>query len=332
MQYQLSPVDIPSGKSSRIDETGHVYGSLTVVDWYGFGSAYSTGKGQKRSLWLCQCVCGKTVIVSGRALRQGKVRSCGCSQIGVPKNVIDEAGNRYGKLLVLRSAPPSRTHQAMWVCKCDCGNEIITRGSELRRGTKSDCGCGLAVARYNAIHVGMVKGRWLIIENIPTANGHRRWLCHCLYCGRNVVKDSIEDKDANRSCGHNRRHQDPRVSGLKRLYDSYKRHAEKIDVPFLLSLDDVANISKQVCTYCGTPPSRVMDKNRTKSINHKVKYIYNGIDRLDNSRGYVKGNCVACCNTCNLAKRVSSPEEFATWLCRCYPWAKKFCDDHEITI
>jgi hypothetical protein len=41
-------------------------------------------------------------------------------------------------------------------------------------------------------------------------------------------------------------------------------------------------------------------------------YVYNGIDRLDSSKGYVLENCVPCCSEINWAKRVMSFEDFVT--------------------
>ncbi|APC25760.1 HNH endonuclease [Only Syngen Nebraska virus 5] len=49
------------------------------------------------------------------------------------------------------------------------------------------------------------------------------------------------------------------------------------------------------CTYCG----------RTCSKTHT-----NGIDRVDNDRGYVLDNCVSCCGSCNIAKGMMNVEEF----------------------
>jgi hypothetical protein len=30
--------------------------------------------------------------------------------------------------------------------------------------------------------------------------------------------------------------------------------------------------------------------------------VYNGIDRIDNTKGYTSGNCLACCIRCNKLK------------------------------
>lgn len=54
-----------------IDETGNVYGKLTVLS-----RDENTFNGKAR--WKCQCECGTITSVSGNNLRTGLVRSCGC--------------------------------------------------------------------------------------------------------------------------------------------------------------------------------------------------------------------------------------------------------------
>lgn len=54
--------------------------------------------------------------------------------------IIDEIGKRYGRLTVIEYAGSSNK-KAMWLCKCDCGNEKIVSGDSLRRGTTKSCGC-----------------------------------------------------------------------------------------------------------------------------------------------------------------------------------------------
>ncbi len=56
------------------------------------------------------------------------------------------------------------------------------------------------------------------------------------------------------------------------------------------------------CRYCGFAP------------NWPESHI--GIDRVDNSKGYVAGNCVPCCFTCNSAKKELSEKEFFEWVKR----------------
>lgn len=64
----------------------------------------------------------------------------------------------------------------------------------------------------------------------------------------------------------------------------------------------------QPCHYCGKPPEiPLKQKLRNRSIH--VGYR-SSVDRIDNSIGYTKDNCVACCGLCNRMKSDLTPEEF----------------------
>lgn len=57
----------------------------------------------------------------------------------MPK-LIDETGNKYGRLTVLyRAQIPKKG--VYWHCRCDCGNEIDVFGTSLRCGNTKSCGC-----------------------------------------------------------------------------------------------------------------------------------------------------------------------------------------------
>lgn len=43
---------------------------------------------------------------------------------------------------------------------------------------------------------------------------------------------------------------------------------------------------------------------------HQEKIAYNGIDRVDPTKGYIIDNCVPCCTTCNYMKRILQRDEF----------------------
>jgi hypothetical protein len=48
-----------------------------------------------------------------------------------PQRVIDMAGERVGRLTVVRRAPT--IVRARWRCVCSCGNELVVDSSTLRR-------------------------------------------------------------------------------------------------------------------------------------------------------------------------------------------------------
>lgn len=44
--------------------------------------------------------------------------------------------------------------------------------------------------------------------------------------------------------------------------------------------------------------------------------MVNGIDRVDNTKGYSVENCVAACRRCNVAKADMAPDQFREWASR----------------
>lgn len=55
-------------------------------------------------------------------------------------NLIDLTGQRFGRLTVICRAD-IKSKDVKWLCKCDCGNECITKGIYLRIGDTKSCGC-----------------------------------------------------------------------------------------------------------------------------------------------------------------------------------------------
>jgi hypothetical protein len=52
----------------------------------------------------------------------------------------NETGNRYWRLVVLSEGEP-HGKASTWLCRCDCGREIVTLGQSLRSGNTRSCGC-----------------------------------------------------------------------------------------------------------------------------------------------------------------------------------------------
>ena len=93
--------------------------------------------------------------------------------------------------------------------------------------------------------------------------------------------------------------------GFNTLYNTYRFMAKKRNLEFQLTKEEFAELTKENYWYCGRPPSQIRK-------NHKARdyYLYNGIDRVDNSKGYVSNNCTPCCGMCNKMKNAYSGEDF----------------------
>lgn len=57
---------------------------------------------------------------------------------------LDLTGQRFGMLIVIRLHERVKG-QAIWACRCDCGNESMVRLGNLRRGHTTSCGCQRSV-------------------------------------------------------------------------------------------------------------------------------------------------------------------------------------------
>jgi hypothetical protein len=53
----------------------------------------------------------------------------------------DLAGRRFGRLVAVRRAGVYADGSIQWLCRCECGNEAVVLGTNLRHGTSQSCGC-----------------------------------------------------------------------------------------------------------------------------------------------------------------------------------------------
>lgn len=115
------------------DLTGKVFGSLTVLE-----RAPNIGK---RSAWRCRCECGNETIVLTNNLRRGLTKSCGCRSHDGPYYV-DLTGQRIGFLTVINKTD-ERDYKGsvLWLCHCDCGNDVLYSADVLLHGNIKSCGC-----------------------------------------------------------------------------------------------------------------------------------------------------------------------------------------------
>ena len=56
-------------------------------------------------------------------------------------NFKDLTGLRFGRVVVLEENDMSDNRTTIWRCRCDCGVEFNTLGTNLTRGITRSCGC-----------------------------------------------------------------------------------------------------------------------------------------------------------------------------------------------
>lgn len=263
--------------------------------------------------WHCECDCKNEVNVRESFLLNGTTKSCGCLKIEI-ENLI---GNTYGKLMVMNFAG-MRDGISMWDCLCYCGNYVTVAGISLKTGNTKSCGCYFyKITEEMASNlVGQRFGRLVAIELVKIYNGvgksERQYKCQC-DCGNYVtVRGTSLTFDQTRSCGCLQKEIVKKEFGeasFNKVYSAYQGSAKKRELDFLLTKDEAKHLMESDCYYCGKSPERI-----SKNKYNNGDFIYNGIDRVDSSKGYYLHNCVPCCKKCNTAKLAMKREDFFDWV------------------
>ena len=159
--------------------------------------------------------------------------------------------------------------------------------------------------RYNS-RIGLKIDYWTILEYKYSLNKRPIYLCQCI-CGKQkelkyLDKNNLQSKSCGCRSNENKRNNrrpspEERLNKYSTIYNRYKREAKTRSYPFELNYIEFEALSKQNCYYCGIEPQN------EQWYNDRLKIKYNGIDRVDNSLGYIITNCVPCCKICNESKR-----------------------------
>jgi hypothetical protein len=150
--------------------------------------------------------------------------------------------------------------------------------------------------------------------------GKGKWECFCDCGNKSIVYGQDLREGKTRSCrclSLGRGYSDKLMSSKNILFSSYKNHAKNRAIPMLLSFEEFISIIKQDCHYCGQKPDQYV---RSMAIKRKFLqgFPYNGIDRLDNTKGYQLNNVAPCCKRCNISKWDRNEIDFIKWVKQCY--------------
>ncbi len=287
-------------KNRRIVKAGDVY------DWWVVKEEVTPHNGIRRA--SCICACGTEKILPIPKLFAGKTTCCkSCS--GKKKTKSHAAGTVYGDWTILKEVEKYQNIRMM-ACTCKCGAEHIVALANLLSGKSTQCrdcsGKQIADKLKFTVEPGTVFGmRKVISETQKSQTGARNFLCECV-CGKQSVVSfgSLMSNKATkcRKCAGTEYKDDPNKLP-KQLYMAYVNGADRRNIESDISFEDFYLITQKNCFYCGLPPSGIVKDSRKE-------FLYSGIDRIDSSKGYVKGNILPCCKPCNFMKNKTSQEEF----------------------
>lgn len=120
------------------------------------------------------------------------------------------------------------------------------------------------------------------------------------YAKNRYHTESLEQRERRRIRGNSEKAKEwKRNSSTVRVLE-IKKTAQQRGLDFNLPLELGKDLVTDNCYYCGDPP----------------ELRFNGIDRVDNSKGYLEDNVVTACKYCNAGKLTRSKGEFEAWLQR----------------
>lgn len=169
-------------------------------------------------------------------------------------------------------------------------------------------------------------GRLVALEYVgKTKYNCAIWKCQC-DCGNTPTVQWRNLRDGQtKSCGclhrevmRNMMQKRKGVASFNQLFSSYKLSSKSRGIEFGLSGDEFKELTKRNCFYCGQKPSYIYGQAKNNGL-----YTYNGIDRVDPSRGYTTDNCVTACGICNLAKQGLTGKQFIELVSKIYNLQKE---------
>ncbi len=175
-------------KLKRKDLTGNQFGKLRVMKMQ-YGVEIGT---RKRTMCLCSCDCGNTVLVTMDALTSHAKTSCGCDSVERRRIKLrkDLTGMKFGRLSVISMDWSQRPAKAF--CECECGNHITVIAAQLSYGKTQSCGCLQAerASMSNTKDWTSITSRYgvrFIKQEKQNKSGQWLWRCECGLCGREFV-------------------------------------------------------------------------------------------------------------------------------------------------
>ena len=215
---------------------------------------------------------------------------------------IDIIGQRFERLLVLSRVENDKSNNAQYLCRCDCGNVKIARGSALRKGYVKSCGCLRKEQTNKLITMNTqdwsgqkVNALYVIKRADHTKSGIIRYLCQC-DCGKEVLVCASSLRKGQKSCGCMTKsilQKSHTIHGkcYTRLYGVWDGMLDRCYKIYSVSYKYYGGRGITVCDEWRTDFQAFYDWAMANGYNPEAKRGECTLDRIDVNGNYCPENC-----------------------------------------
>lgn len=101
----------------------------------------------------------------------------------------DLTNQKFGRLKVIKYYGSNKSGRALWLCKCECGNDKVVVGNSLLCGLTESCGC------YNKEHAKELHSKhnmsysklYKVWQGMKTRCYNPNFIYYCNYGGRGIT-------------------------------------------------------------------------------------------------------------------------------------------------
>lgn len=152
-------------------------------------------------------------------------------------------------------------------------------------------------------------GKLVVLNETKRRKNYLLRLCLCDCGQKKWITTSSLISGNTKSCGCWGGKLEFGLAARNQVLFHYKFNAKRRNLLWKLTSVQFDILTAGQCFFCGRSARKVF-----KSRGNNGEFVYNGIDRLDNNKGYIFKNCVSCCEICNKAKNNLPLSDFLAWI------------------
>jgi hypothetical protein len=203
----------------------------------------------------------------------------------------DITGQKFHRLMVLNREKNASNNTAKWLCICECGKQVIVRGSSLRNGNTKSCGCAKGGCQIVDM-AGKKFGQWTVISisdfRLKSNRSIAYWICKCDCGNERHVSGSSLRQGISRDCGCSRIENFHRIThGRSKTveYNAWSSMIGRCYNPKCKRYEDWGGRGITVCdSWLNSFENFYADMGDKPTPTHSL-------DRINNDLGYSKDNC-----------------------------------------